>query len=232
MSQAPQPEPRKFTFDTVFDGAGAITSQPAPYKRVYTAEEMERIRVQARAEGEAVAMASAQAQTAQALAQIAAAAHAALPTLAAAAHEHRVGSAGLALAAARKIADAACDRFPDAPLQEALAALAREVEASPRLVVFARPDRLDAVQAALKETADNIGFAGQIVARADPGMAPAAFVLDWGDGRAAFDPDAAAQRVSLALEAALAAEGLHGEALTLAPIPLAPIPPASSNPHG
>ncbi|HEX7759564.1 MAG TPA: hypothetical protein VF459_08690, partial [Caulobacteraceae bacterium] len=92
---APQAELRKFTFDTVFDGVGNISSQPAPYKRVYTADEVERIRASARAEGEAAAMASAQAQTAQALAQIAEAARAALPTLAAAAHEHRVGSAEL-----------------------------------------------------------------------------------------------------------------------------------------
>ncbi|MBS0410382.1 MAG: flagellar assembly protein FliH [Proteobacteria bacterium] len=225
MSGSSPTEPRKFTFDTVFDGSGAITAQPAPYKRVFTADEVERIKNQARAEGLAAGQATAQAQTAQALAQIAEAARAALPTLAAAAHEHRVGSAGLALAAARKIADAACERFPDAPIQEALAALAREVEAAPRLIVFAPADRLDEVQAALEETAANIGYAGQIIARADAAMPRAAFILDWGDGRAAFDPNAAAARVAEALEAALAAEGLHGEAL-------APLPPALSTDHG
>ena len=61
----------------------------------------------------------------------------ALPTLAVAAHEHRAGSAELALACARQIADAACERFPEAPLQAALAALAREVEATPRLILRA-----------------------------------------------------------------------------------------------
>ncbi len=224
MPEAPQPTLRKFTFDTEFDGGGNISSQPTPYKRVYTAEEVERIRLAAYAEGEATAMASAQALTAQALAQIADAAHIALPTLAAAAHEHRVGSAELALAAARKIADAACDRFPEAPIQEALAALAREVEASPRLVVFANAERMEAVQAALQETANAIGFAGQIIARPDPNMPRAAFLLDWGDGRAAFDPAEAAQRVGQALEAALAADGLHGEALN-------PHPPGPSTDH-
>jgi len=205
--------PRKFTFDTVFDGAGNVTAQPAPFKRVFTADEVERIKNQARAEGLAAGQATAQAQTAQALMQIAEAARMALPALAEAAHEHRVGSAGLALAAARKIADAACERFPDAPIQEALAALAREIEAAPKLVVFAPADRLEDVQAALDETAANIGYAGQIIARADPAMPRAAFVLDWGDGRAAFDPNDAAARVAEALDAALAAEGLHGEAL-------------------
>jgi flagellar assembly protein FliH len=42
-----------------------------------------------------------------------------------------------------------------------------------------------------------------------------AFTLDFGDGAGGFDPAAAAQRVTEALQAALAAEGLHGEALTL-----------------
>jgi len=42
-----------------------------------------------------------------------------------------------------------------------------------------------------------------------------AFILDFGDGAASFDPAAAAQRVAEALHAALAAEGLHGEALNL-----------------
>ena len=44
-------------------------------------------------------------------------------------------------------------------------------------------------------------------------MAPAAFALDFGDGAARFDPAAAAQRVSEALQAALASEGLHAEPL-------------------
>ncbi|HWU15972.1 MAG TPA: flagellar assembly protein FliH, partial [Caulobacter sp.] len=44
-------------------------------------------------------------------------------------------------------------------------------------------------------------------------MPTAAFVLDWGDGRAAFNPDDAAARVTQALEAAIAAEGLHAEPL-------------------
>ena len=223
MSDPVQTAPRKFTFDTDFDSKGAVTSAPQTYKRLFTADEVELIKVQARAQGEAAAAASAQATTARALAQIADAARAALPTLAQAAHEHRVGSAQLAMAAARKIADAACDRFPDAPAQAALVALAREVEALPRLVVFANPDHLVSVQAALEETAAAVGFPGQIVARSDPSMPRAAFILDWGDGRAAFDPQAAAARVEAALEAALASEGLHGEALNpQSPPPLEP----------
>jgi flagellar assembly protein FliH len=204
-------EARKFTFDTEFDG-----SQPASastYRRLFTSDEVEALAAKARAEGEAAALQRVEADTARALSALAEAARAALPTLAAAAHQHRTGAAELALACGRQIADAAFDRFPEAPLQAALVALAREVEATPRLTLRAPAALLERLQAALAETAEAIGYAGQIIARAEPALAPAAFVLDWGDGSAAFDPAGAAQRVAEALEGALAAEGLHAEAL-------------------
>ncbi len=212
MALASEPH-RRFAFETEFE-ASRPTSASA-YKRLYTSEEAEALAAAARAEGEAAAMRSVEAETARALGQLAEAARAALPTLTVAAHEHRAGSAELALACARQIADAACERFPEAPLQAALAALAREVEAAPKLTLRAPPALLERLQAALTETAEAIGFGGQILARADPGLPLAAFVLDWGDGSAAFDPAGAAARVAEALEGALAAEGLHAEALAL-----------------
>src|SRR6185503_15324702 len=108
-------EARKFTFETEFEGARVLSGNA--YKRLYTADEVQTLAAAARAEGEAAAMQRVEAQTARALAELADAAKAALPTLAVAAHEHRAGSAELALACARQIADAACERFPDAPLQ-------------------------------------------------------------------------------------------------------------------
>ncbi len=159
-------------------------------------------------------MAIAEQAQAFALQQIAATAQGALGGLAMVAHEHRAGSARLALAAARKIADAALDRFPEAPIAAALDSLAREVEAVPRLVARCAEDQAEAVQAALESAAQSAGYPGQIVVRADPNLPLAAFVLDWGDGSAAFDPNAASARVSQALEEALAAEGFHAESLS------------------
>jgi flagellar assembly protein FliH len=204
-------EARKFTFDTEFDGAHAPAT--STYRRLFTSAEADALAATARAEGEAAAMRSIEAQTAAALGELAGAARTALSTLAAAAHQHRVGAAELALACARQIADAACDRFPEAPLQAAMATLAREVESTPRLTLRAQPALLERLQAALTETAEAIGYPGQILARAEPDLPPAAFVLDWGDGSASFDPAGAAARVAEALEGALAAEGLHAEAL-------------------
>jgi len=215
MTDAPAPAPRKYAFDNVFDGAS--NARATPYKRLYTREEAERLAEAARAEGEATAIKRVEAETARALAAIAEAARAALPTLAAAAHQHRAGAAELALACGRQIADAACAKFPEAPLQAALAALAREVEATPKLTVRVAPAMRERLQAALTETADAIGYPGQIIARDDPDLPPAAFVLEWGDGSAAFDPVAGARRIAEALEGAIAAEGLHAEALVLDP---------------
>src|SRR5580704_5603296 len=158
MSDITQAASRKFTFDTEFEDGELPVGGGGIYKRLYTAEEAERLATAARAEGEAAALQSAQAQIAKALTDLAVSTRAALPALAAAAHEHRLGAAELALAAARQIADAACERFPEAPLQAALTALAREVEATPKLILRTSPDLLERLRAALAETAESIGY--------------------------------------------------------------------------
>lgn len=204
---------RKFSFDTVFEDNGRVIAPLRP-KKTFTPEEVEAIRRECFAEGERSALAVAQQAQALALQQIAAAAQGALGSLAMVAHEHRSGSARLALAAARKIADAALERFPEAPVAAALDALAREVEAVPRLVARCAPEQLDGVKEALEGAAHSAGYPGQILVRADPALPTAAFVLDWGDGSAAFDPNDAAARVAQALDEALAAEGFHAESLS------------------
>jgi len=204
---------KKFAFDTVFSAAGDITSSVARPKRTYGADEVEIIRLAAHAEGERTALASIAAHQAQALAVIADAAQQALPRLAEVAHTHRVGSAELALACARAIADAALDKFPEAVVRAALESLAREIEAAPRLIVTGDAELVDGLQAVLDETAQAVGYPGAIQVRVDPARGPHAFTLDFGDGSASFDPAAAAERVSRALHAALAAEGLHAEPL-------------------
>ena len=205
--------PIKFAFDTEFDAKGGVARQVVRPKRLFPVEEVEQIRDAARAEGERTAMASIAAQQAAALSQIAAACAQALPRLAEVAHEHRQGSAALALACARGIADAALDRFPTAPVQAALESLAREIDAQPRLVVSCDAQLAEALQGLLDETARGLGFEGAVVVKADGAYGRNAFTLDFGDGQAAFDPAEAAQRVSQTLIAALAAEGLHAEPL-------------------
>ncbi len=203
--------PRPFTFDTIFDGDRVI-APPKP-KRHFTPEEVEAARASGFAQGERSVTARAEADAARALGEIAAATRAAMGYLAEIAHGHRTDSARLALACARKIADAALDAFPERPVAEALEVLGRELQAQPRLVVRAAPAGAERLEAALRQVADNIGLTGQIVVKTDPALARAAFIFDWGEGRAAFDPQAAAAKVGAALETALAAEGLHGDPL-------------------
>jgi flagellar assembly protein FliH len=203
----------KFRFDTVFNADGHVLSSTPRPKRTYSSDEVEQIRRAAEAQGQALALAGVAARQADALGVIARACQQALPKLAEVAHEHRVGSAELSLACARAIAAAALDKFPQAPVQAALAALAREIEAAPRLILSCDAELAEGLQTALEETAQAVGYPGAIQVRTDPEAAPRAFTLDFGDGSAGFDPQAAAERVTQALQAALAAEGLHAEPL-------------------
>ena len=205
--------PRKFTFDTVFDGERVI-APPKP-KRAFTPEELEAARADAYAQGQRSVVAQAEAQAAQALREVTGALRTAFAHLTEVAHAHRSDSARLALTCARKIADAALDQFPEQPALAALEALSRELDAQPRLLVRASAANVDRLTTALNAAAESAGFAGLVVVKADPGLAPAAFSFDWGEGRAAFDPAAASARVEAALETALAAEGLHAEPIVL-----------------
>jgi flagellar assembly protein FliH len=206
---------RPFAFDTEFDGAGAIVSHSTfrPTKRAYLPGEVEALVAQARSEARETALAEVESLRAMAMVTVAQALDAAMPALAGVAQAHREQSAELALAAARVIAASALDRFPTGPLRTALESLAQEIEASPRLVV--RASGLDdAVRLRLEAACAEAGFTGVVAFRDDPALAAAAFQLEWADGRAEFDPEAAAARMSEALSAALAAEAGHAETLT------------------
>jgi flagellar assembly protein FliH len=204
---------RKFDFGTVFDAAGDVAYAPPAQRRAFSTAEVEQIRAAAYAEGERSALARAEEAQAAALREIAAASRVALGALAQAAHNHRAGATELALATAKVIAGAALEAYPEAPAAAALAVLAREVEAVPRLTVRAEPDLVERTQKALDETAQASGFPGQIIVKADPALPKAAFLLDWGDGRATYDPTEAEARAADAIRTALLADGLHAEAL-------------------
>ena len=150
---------------------------------------------------------------AMALSTIAQALTDAVPVLTQVAQTHREQAAELALAAARVVASAALERFPAGPLQAALEALGQEIDASPRLVIRTG-DLDDANRARITRLCDDSGFSGVVAFREEPGLAPAAFQLEWADGRAAFDADEAFIRIGEALASALAAEAGHAEPLT------------------
>lgn len=205
---------QRFAFDTEFDGAGVVVrAAPEPVEEQFDAAALQAAHAEGYAAGERSAVAQAEAEAARALSALAAVADSAMATLAEVAHAHKAGAVALAMAAAERIAEAALERFPEAAAAAALESLAREVEASPRLLLRVRPEHEMHLRQAVEAAALSAGYPGQLVVKSDPALSPAAFIFDWGDGRAAFDPQAAAARIGAALTAALAAEGLHGEAV-------------------
>lgn len=221
LSQAARPQ--KFGFETEFDAVGQVAYIATRPKRSYSPEEVEAVRRAALDEGERMALESLARRQAEALEQIADACRRALPRLAEVAHANRAGAAGLAMACARGVADAALDAFPAAPIQAAVEALSRELDAQPRLVAVVPEGLAEDLRPALEEAVLAAGFAGALVLREDAAMADGAFTLDFGDGRAAFDPDEAARRVTEALEQTLAADALHAEPL----LPPSTLPPST-----
>ena len=206
-------QPQRFSFDVSFDGDGVV-STPVRIKRNYTADEAEALRQAAYAEGQAAARASAEGLMAQALADLAETARAGLAALSQVAHNHRVHSAGLAMACGKAIADSALARFPEAPLQAALESLTREFDDSPRLTLRTSADPV-VLTPMVEQMARDIGYAGQIVVKAEPGPSAAAFSLDWGDGSAVFNPETTAARIADVVASALAAERLHADPIEL-----------------
>ena len=224
QSPAAKGESRKFAFDTVFDGGGDVISAPARIRRGYSADEAELLRETAFREGEAAARAALQGQQAQSLADLAETARAGLAALSQVAHNHRVHSAGLAMACGKAIADAALLKFPEAPLQAALESLAREFDGAPRLTLRTAADPA-ALSALVEEMARDIGYPGQVVVKSEPGLTGAAFSLDWADGSAVFNPDATAARIADVVASALAAERLHADPIDFTPDPTSDLDP-------
>lgn len=206
---------RPFAFDTEFDGSGSVVraSEFRPTKRAYMPSEVEALVAQARFEAREAALAEASSIEAMGVAAIGQAMGQAIPALAHVAQTHREQSAALALAAARVIAAAALERLPMGPLQSALETLGQEIDGSPRLVV--RASGLEpGVQAKIQAVCVDAGFTGAVAFREDVSLPLAAFSLEWADGRADFDPAAAAERIATALNSALASEAGHAEPLT------------------
>lgn len=211
-----QPPSTPFAFDTEFDAAGVVVNAAAafrPIKRAYGPAEVDALVAQARLDARNEALAEIESIQTMALSAIGQALTSAAPALAQVAQLHRQQAAELALTAARVVSASALDRHPEAPLQAALEALGQEIDASPRLVIRTG-DLTEATHARLQQLCADAGFSGIVAFRTEPGMAAAAFQLEWADGRAAFDPEEAFARMSEALNSALAAEAGHAENLT------------------
>ncbi len=207
-------ELRRYDFDTIFDGEGRVVAARAPVRRSYGAAEVEAMLASARLEAREQALREAEGVRAHALATIADSAARALPELARVAAEHRAQAADLAQVCAGVIAGEALARTPQGAIMSALESLSTEILDAARLVI--RAGSLDDQGRAEVEAAcAAAGFGAQVVFRDLPGAAPAAFVIEWPEGRASFDPASVAARIRDAVTSQLAAEAAHAESLNL-----------------
>lgn len=204
--------PQKFIFDAEFTDDGQVSySQFGVKAKTYTEEDVAEAWQTGFSEGEASALAVAAERQVAAIEDLIDVAKQGLHALAQSAHEHKAGAAELALVCARKIADVALDHAPNAVITAAIEALAREVEAQPRLILRT-PNPTEEMKSAIEAAAQQVGLQAQILLRPEPSAAAGAFIIEWPDGKASFDPEQTAIKLLDAIRSALSAEGLHGEA--------------------
>ena len=197
----PQAEkPRKFTFEQHFDAGPAPRSAAmAKQKKFYTPEEVEAAKAEAyeRGRGSLEAIA-AQAQN-LALGQIAEAAMAALRTLESLAAEARAEALQTGLAAARRIAGAALERYPLDTIEDTIAHCLAQTAHEPRIVIHVADRVAEALKARLAALADDIGFSGRLVVAATRQGGAADCRLEWTDGGVERDAAVIAARIDDAL---------------------------------
>lgn len=195
---------RKFAFDVEFAPDGTILQDNSAGVRRFDSDEVEAERQRAYESGKADSVALAERATAAALKDLAMAAGAALQTLDAESKAMRREAAQLALAAARKIADAALTRFGE---DRALSAIEQAMDAlrhGPRLLVRVPKDAAERLKPMIEAMAEEHHYAGKIVVRGEAGLSAGAVAIDWTDGVMRLDPADIADRIDTLIAAALA----------------------------
>lgn len=195
---------RKYAFDVEFAPDGTILQDNSAGVRRFDSDEVEAERQRAYESGKVDAVALAERATAAALKDLAMAASAALQTLDAEQKAIRRDAALLALAAARKIADAALTQFGE---ERALAAIEQAMDTlrhGPRLLVRVPQDAAERLKPMIEAMAEEHHYAGKIVVRGEAGLAAGAVAIDWTDGVVRLDPAEIADRIDTLIAATLA----------------------------
>lgn len=197
---------RKYAFETEFTPDGGVVNT-APKK--FEADEVEAERKAAYKRGADDALAAAERQSAAAIQALADKTNTLLSKLESESHAMREEAARIALAAARKIAGAALDAYGAERALTAIEAVMDALRHHPRLVVKLSPEACETLKPRIDEMAEQHGYAGAILVRAQPGMKAGEVSVDWSDGVITMSPDDAAKRIEDLIEAALAAPTTH-----------------------
>ncbi len=197
---------RKYAFDTEFTPDGGILST-APKK--FEADEVEAERKIAYKQGADDALAAAERQTAAALQALADKMTTIITKLEGESRAMRDEAARVALAASRKIAGAALDAYGEERAISAIEAVMDSLRHNPRLIVKLAPEACDTLKPRIEAMADQHGYGGAILVRAQPGMRAGEVSIDWSDGIISMNPDNTAKHIEDLIEAALAAPTTH-----------------------
>lgn len=120
-------------------------------------------------------------------------------------------SVDLALAIVRKLFPALAERNGIAEVESILAQCLASLKQEPRLVVYASPAQLDALQARIGDLAAASGFEGRIVLIADEKMAESDCRVEWADGGVERDSAQILRAIETTLTSYLAVEDRAGK---------------------
>jgi flagellar assembly protein FliH len=173
----------KFTFDTHFGGPAEDNAAAAARSRKsYSGEEIETIRNLARDEGRKDGDVRAAQAIAASIGQVAAAVLAGIRAMDSEIETIRAEAAGLALAAAKKLAGAALASAPEAEIAEALRAALHQAVGEPRVLVKTPPALAEKIEARAAEIAAQEGYEGRVQFVADAGLAGTDCRMEWQGG--------------------------------------------------
>jgi len=170
--------PVKFDFDTEFDRNGEILREGESYKRFFTQDDVDAARMWGVEEGREME----EGRCADSLQAIASQMQLIVARLAHESDALRHEAAGLAVAAARKIAGEALSAYPLDTIEELAREAVQDLRSEPRLSVRCSAELVEALAERLEKTARDAGFDGAIMVRGDDGMTGADVRLEWGSG--------------------------------------------------
>jgi flagellar assembly protein FliH len=173
----------KFTFDTDFDDrTGDAAGGDARARKSFSTEEIEMLKRDAREEGRKHADILATQAVAASIGQVAAAMVAAIEAMDGEVERLRAEAAGLALAAAKKLAGAALNHAPEAEIAEALNVALHHAIGEARVVVKTPPALAKAIERRAAEIAAEQGFEGRIQIAGDGNLSGADCRIEWRGG--------------------------------------------------
>jgi hypothetical protein len=170
----------------------------APVKHSYKPNEVEEIRAKAFEEGQRLAEEGLiQVQT-RALENLTMAAYESLKQLETELEDNRQNSLRLCVAVAQKLAGGALDQAPSLPLEAAMRLLSLELKRQTSLWIAHQGLAEEAIVKIEQDLRDK-GFEGTIQWILRPNEPKAWFEIEWGEGRASFDPEHIASEILNAL---------------------------------